>query len=122
MKVLVIGKGAREHALVWKIGRSVYVDELFCFPGNAGISKMARIPDVADDSIESLANFAEKNSIDLTVVGPEDYLAKGIVDLFVSKGLKIFGVNREAASLESSKSFAKEIMKAAGIQIGRAHV
>ncbi len=115
MKVLVVGKGGREHALAWKIAQSFYVDKLFCFPGNAGIAEVAEIPDIADDSIESLLDFAIKESIDLTVVGPEDYLAKGIVDAFEAKGLRIFGVNKDAARLESSKAFAKEVMKAAKI-------
>jgi len=115
MKVFVIGKGGREHALAWKIAQSFYVDELFCFPGNAGIAEIAKIPEIADDSVESLLDFAIRESIDLTVVGPEDYLAKGIVDAFEAKGLRIFGVNRKAAQLESSKAFAKEVMKAAGI-------
>ena len=115
MKVLVVGKGGREHALAWKIAQSFYVDKLFCFPGNAGIAEVAEIPDIADDSVESLLDFAIKESIDLTVVGPEDYLAKGIVDAFEAKGLRIFGVNKEAARLESSKAFAKEVMKAAKI-------
>lgn len=115
MKVLVVGKGGREHALAWKIAQSFYVDKLFCFPGNAGIAKVAEIPDIADDSIESLLDFAIKESIDLTVVGPEDYLAKGIVDAFEAKGLRIFGVSKDAARLESSKAFAKEVMKAAKI-------
>lgn len=115
MKVLVVGKGGREHALAWKIAQSFYVDRLYCFPGNAGIAEIAEIPDIADDSVESLLDFALKESIDLTVVGPEDYLAKGIVDAFEAKGLRIFGVNKEAARLESSKAFAKEVMKAAGI-------
>ena len=115
MKVLVVGKGGREHALAWKIAQSFYVDRLYCFPGNAGIAEIAEIPNIADDSVESLLDFALKESIDLTVVGPEDYLAKGIVDAFEAKGLRIFGVNKEAARLESSKAFAKEVMKAAGI-------
>ncbi len=115
MKVLVVGKGGREHALAWKISQSFYVEKLFCFPGNAGIANIAEIPDIADDSVESLLDFALRESIDLTVVGPEDYLAKGIVDAFEAKGLRIFGVNKEAARLESSKAFAKEVMKAAKI-------
>ena len=115
MKVFVVGKGGREHALVWKIAQSFYVDKVYCFPGNAGISEMAEIPEINDDSVESLLNFALKEDIDLTVVGPEDYLAKGIVDAFEAKGLRIFGVNMEAAKLESSKAFAKEVMKSANI-------
>ena len=115
MKVLVVGKGGREHALVWKIAQSFYVDKVYCFPGNAGIAEIAEIPEIADDSVESLLGFALKEEIDLTVVGPEDYLAKGIVDAFEAKGLRIFGANREAAKLESSKAFAKEVMKSASI-------
>ncbi len=115
MKVLVVGKGGREHALAWKIAQSFYVDKLFCFPGNAGIAEVAEIPDIKDDSVDSLLDFALRESIDLTVVGPEDYLAKGIVDAFEAKGLRIFGVNKEAARLESSKAFAKEVMKSAKI-------
>jgi phosphoribosylamine---glycine ligase len=115
MKVLVVGKGAREHALAWKIAQSPIVKKVFVFPGNAGISKIAAIPAIEDDSVETLSDFALSEGIDLTVVGPEDYLAKGITDVFESKGLKIFGVNREAARLESSKAFAKEVMESAGI-------
>ena len=115
MKVLVVGKGGREHALVWKIAQSFYVDKVYCFPGNAGIAEIAEIPEIPDDSVESLLDFALKEEINLTVVGPEDYLAKGIVDAFEAKGLRIFGANREAAKLESSKAFAKEVMKSASI-------
>ncbi len=115
MKVLVVGKGAREHALAWKIAQSPIVEKVYAFPGNAGISQIANIPDIVNDSIESLSDFALKENIDLTVVGPEDYLAKGITDLFESKGLKVFGVNKVAATLESSKAFAKEVMESANI-------
>lgn len=115
MKVLVVGKGAREHALVWKISQSPLVEKIYSFPGNAGITEIAEVPDMIDDSIDSLCGFAMNNNIDLTVVGPEDYLAKGITDLFEEKGLKIFGVNKAAAALESSKAFAKEVMDSAGI-------
>lgn len=115
MKVLVVGKGAREHALAWKISRSPLVEKVYCFPGNAGISEIAQIPELADDSVNTLADFAKKERIDFTVVGPEDYLAKGIVDHFESLGLKIFGANKNAAKLESSKAFAKEIMDSANI-------
>lgn len=115
MKVLVVGKGAREHALVWKIAQSFYVDKVYCYPGNAGIAEIAEIPQIREDSIQAIADFAASAAIDLTVVGPEDYLAKGIVNEFSRRGLPIFGVNKEAAQLESSKSFAKEVMKSAGI-------
>ncbi len=115
MKVLVIGGGGREHALCWKIVQSPLVTELHAFPGNAGIAKIARIPKLADDSITTLLDYAEREKIDLTVVGPEKYLALGIADLFATEGLHIFGVGAAAARLESSKIFAKEIMKAADI-------
>ena len=115
MKVLVAGKGAREHALAWKISKSPLVEKVCCFPGNAGISEIAEIPSLPDDSVESLAAFALKEGVDLTVVGPEDYLSKGMVDHFESLGLKIFGANKDAAKLESSKAFAKEVMDSAGI-------
>jgi len=121
MKVLVVGKGAREHALAWKIAQSETVDKVFAYPGNAGISEVAVIPVLIDDSIETLCEFALNEKIDLTVVGPEDYLAKGITDLFEAKGLKIFGVNRLAATLESSKAFAKEIMESANIPTASFH-
>lgn len=115
MKVLVVGKGAREHALVWKISQSPLVEKIYAFPGNVGIAEIAQIPDIVNDSIENLYDFAINEKIDLTVVGPEDYLAKGITDLFEGNGLKIFGVNKAAAALESSKAFAKEVMDCAGI-------
>ena len=115
MKVLVVGKGAREHALAWKISKSPLVEKVYCFPGNAGISEIAHIPKLTDDSVNTLAEFAKKEQIGLTVVGPEDYLAEGIVDHFESAGLKIFGANKNAAKLESSKAFAKEIMDSADI-------
>lgn len=115
MKVLVVGKGGREHALAWKIAQSNLVDEVFAFPGNPGIAEVAKIPNLTNDSNEALLAFAKKEGIDLTVVGPENYLADGIADLFEKNGLKIFGVNKKAAELESSKAFAKEIMQSAEI-------
>ena len=115
MKVLVVGKGGREHALAWKISKSPLVEKIYAFPGNAGIAQVAEIPDIKSDDAIDLASFALKEKIDLTVVGPEDYLAKGIVDVFQLNGLKIFGANKAAAVLESSKAFAKEIMDAAKI-------
>lgn len=115
MKVLVVGKGAREHALAWKISKSPLVKKVYAFPGNAGIAQVAEIPDIKSDDIIDLASFALKEKIDLTVVGTEDYLAKGVVDVFQFNGLKIFGANKAAAALESSKAFAKEIMDSAKI-------
>jgi phosphoribosylamine---glycine ligase len=111
MKVLVIGSGGREHALIWKIARSEKVDKIFCAPGNGGIKEIAEIVNIAADDINGLLNFAKKEKIDLTVVGPEIPLAAGIVDIFLKQGLKIFGPVKELAMLEGSKVFAKEILK-----------
>ena len=115
MKVLVVGKGGREHALAWKIAQSEMVEKIYAFPGNPGIAEVAEIPDLPNDSNETLKDFVIKKGIDLTVVGPEAYLAAGIADVFEENGLKIFGVNKNAAQLESSKAFAKEIMQDAKI-------
>lgn len=111
MKVLVLGSGGREHSLVWKIRQSPKVGKLYCAPGNAGIGEMAELVPVGSEEIEGLADFAAKEKIDLTVVGPELPLTLGITDLFKKRGLKIFGPNREAAKLEGSKVFAKEVLK-----------
>ncbi len=119
MKVLVVGGGGREHALCWKIAQSPLVTEVHAFPGNAGIAKIARIPKLADDSTATILDYAKRERIDLTVIGPEKYLALGIADSFAAEGLQIFGVGAEAARLESSKIFAKEIMRAAGIPTAR---
>ena len=111
MKVLVIGGGGREHALVWKISRSQTVDKIYCAPGNAGIGELAECIDVAPHQIDKLALFAQEAKIDLTVVGPELPLTLGIGDLFDRTGLRIFGPSRAAAQLEGSKAFAKQILK-----------
>ncbi len=111
MKVLVVGSGGREHALVWKIAQSPKVTKIYCAPGNAGISGQATIVPVKGNDLNGLLKFALKKKIDLTVVGPEDPLTRGIVDLFESKGLSIFGSNQKAAEIEGSKVFAKEMMK-----------
>jgi phosphoribosylamine--glycine ligase len=111
MKVLVVGGGGREHALVWKIAQSPKVTKIYCAPGNAGISEQAMIVPIKANDLNSLLEFSVKEKIDLTVVGPEDPLTQGIVDLFESKGLFIFGANRKAAKIEGSKAFAKEVMK-----------
>ena len=111
MKILVVGGGGREHALVWKIAQSPKVSKIYCAPGNAGISEHTAIVPVKANDLYSLLEFALKEKIDLTVVGPEDPLTQGIVDLFESKGLFIFGANRKAAEIERSKAFAKETMK-----------
>jgi phosphoribosylamine---glycine ligase len=111
MKVLVVGGGGREHALVWKIVQSPEVTKVYCAPGNAGISEQATTIPIKANDLNGLLEFALKEKIDLTVVGPEDPLTKGIVDLFESKGLFIFGASRKAAEIEGSKAFAKEMMK-----------
>jgi len=110
MKILVIGGGGREHTLAWKLSQSPRVDQVFCAPGNAGTESCARNVEINPENIEGLLAFAQKEGIELTVVGPEAPLVGGIVDLFREKGLKIFGPTREAAALEGSKVFAKEFM------------
>ena len=112
MKILVIGSGGREHALVWKIRQSPRVTKIYCAPGSAAIGELAECVAINPEQIEKLADFAEKEKIDLTVVGPELPLTLGIADLFESRGLKIFGPNKAAAQLEGSKAFAKEILAA----------
>ncbi len=110
MRVLVIGSGGREHALVWKIAQSKLADKIFCAPGNGGISKQAECIDIKTEDIPALLEFAKKEKIDLTVVGPEAPLSAGIVDEFNNYKLRIFGPNKKAAQLEASKVFAKELM------------
>jgi len=122
MKVLVIGNGGRESAIVWKVKQSPLVDEVFAASGNGGIQQLAGCVDIAPDNIHELIRFAENKSIDLTVVGPEVPLVNGIVDFFEEKGLKIFGPNKKAAILEGSKSYAKEFMRKHGIPTGRFRV
>lgn len=111
MNVLVIGSGGREHTLVWKLKQSRKVEKVFCAPGNGGIAAVARCVNIKADNTKSLIEFAQRNKIDLTVVGPEQPLAAGIVDEFRRRKLRIFGPERKAARLESSKVFAKEFMK-----------
>jgi len=115
MKILVIGSGGREHALIWKINQSPKISKIYCAPGNGGIADMAECVPISADDIDKLAEFAKNQSIDLTIVGPEDPLSKGIVDIFEDQGLKVFGASRLAAEIESSKSFAKELMLKYGI-------
>ncbi|MBI4598087.1 MAG: phosphoribosylamine--glycine ligase [Candidatus Omnitrophica bacterium] len=119
MKVLVVGSGGREHALIWKLSQSPEVSQLFCAPGNGGIGDLAELVDIGAEDIESLAEFAESKDIDLTIVGPEAALAKGIVDLFDKRGLRIFGPMKAATRLESSKAFAKNLMKKHHIPTGQ---
>lgn len=115
MKVLVIGGGGREHALVWKLSQSSRVDKIFCAPGNAGVSEVAECLDIKAEDIESLLNFARYEWIDLTVVGAEAPLVLGIVDAFKKAGLRVFGPDASGARLEGSKVFAKDFMRKYGI-------
>jgi phosphoribosylamine--glycine ligase len=111
MKVLVIGGGGREHALVWKIAQSPLVEKVYCAPGNPGTADLAENLPIAVDQLDKLLAFAYENKIDLTVVGPEQPLSLGIVDLFESHGLKVFGPSQKAAFIEGSKAFSKDLMK-----------
>lgn len=115
MKVLVIGSGGREHSLVWKIAQSPLVSKIFCAPGNPGISEIAECIDIEPEQINLLCQFAIKEKIELTVVGPEAPLANGIVDTFSKHNLNIFGPTKNAAILETSKAFAKHLMRKHGI-------
>ena len=119
MKILVIGGGGREHALVWKLGQSRGVSRIFCAPGNAGTLELGENVPIAANDLPALAGFARENRIELTVVGPDDPLAAGIVDFFEREGLRVFGPSQSAARLESSKIFAKELMRKSKIPTAR---
>jgi phosphoribosylamine--glycine ligase len=110
MNVFVIGSGGREHALVWKMAQSPYVEKIFCAPGNGGIDSLAECINIAVDDLKELMHFARKNAVDLTVVGPELPLTLGIVDLFQREHLPIFGPSGAAAQLEGSKAFTKQFL------------
>ncbi len=118
MKVLVVGGGGREHALVWKLAQSPQVSRIYAAPGNAGIARLAECLPIAADDIDALLAFALDNQIDLTVVGPEVPLIAGIVDVFEQQGLRIFGPAREPALLEGSKAYSKGLMLRYGIPTG----
>jgi phosphoribosylamine--glycine ligase len=115
MKVLVIGGGGREHAIIWKLTQSRSVDKIYCCPGNAGIAELAECIEVDQNDFKALLDFVRYEWVDLTIVGPEDPLSKGIVDLFEKEGRKILGPSRTAAQLESSKVFSKDFMRSHGI-------
>jgi len=115
VRVLVIGGGGREHALVWKLAQSRHADRIYCAPGNAGIARLAECINLKPNDLEGLANFAATQKIDLTVVGPEAPLIAGIVDRFEARGLPIFGPATDPARIEGSKIFAKELMTQYGI-------
>lgn len=111
MKVLVIGKGGREHALVYACSKSRLVDKIYAAPGNVGMQPLAELVELRDDDVKGLVAFAKEKQIDLTIVGPESSLSVGVVDAFQAEGLKIFGPRKDAAQVETSKDFAKQIMK-----------
>jgi phosphoribosylamine--glycine ligase len=122
VKVLVVGGGGREHALAWKLSRERGVSDVLCAPGNAGMGDIARLLPVGAGDIEGLARLAEQERVDLTVAGPELPLDRGIADLFIARGLRLFGPTRAAAQLECSKVFAKEFMARHGIPTARYRV
>jgi len=111
MKILVIGSGGREHALTWKLRQSPYADRIFCAPGNGGTAEIAENVPIPVSDLKALVSFAKENRIDLTVVGPDDPLAAGVVDLFTAEKLRAFGPDKSAARIEASKIFAKELMR-----------
>lgn len=110
MKVMVVGGGGREHALVWKIAQSGKVSKIFCAPGNAGIAKLAQCVPIGAEDISALTDFAKREKIDLTIVGPEAPLCAGIVDEFQRRGLRIFGPTKSAAEIEGSKVFCRQLL------------
>ncbi|MDF2512085.1 MAG: phosphoribosylamine--glycine ligase [Herbinix sp.] len=111
MKVLIIGSGGREHAIACKVAQNPKVKHLYCAPGNAGIAGVAECIEVGVGEFEKLADFAEREEIDLTIVGPDDPLVGGIVDVFEERGLRVFGPRKNAAVIEGSKAFSKDLMK-----------
>ena len=115
MKVLIVGSGGREHAIAWKAAKSSRVDKIYCAPGNAGISEIAECVNIGAMEFEKLAAFVKEQSIDLTVIGMDDPLVGGIVDVFEQEGLRVFGPKKNAAILEDSKAFSKDLMKKYGI-------
>ncbi|HZS18976.1 MAG TPA: phosphoribosylamine--glycine ligase [Candidatus Udaeobacter sp.] len=120
MKILVVGTGGREHALVWKLGRSPGAARIFCAPGNAGTAEIAENVAISVNDLNGLVRFARENRIGLTVVGPDDPLAAGIADLFIAEKLRVFGPTKSAARVEASKIFAKEVMRARNIPTAEA--
>jgi len=111
MKVLIVGSGGREHAIAWSVAQSKRVDKIYCAPGNGGISRYAECVSIGAMEFEKLANFAKEKEIDLTIIGMDDPLVGGIVDVFEEKGLRVFGPRKNAAIIEGSKSFSKDLMK-----------
>jgi phosphoribosylamine---glycine ligase len=122
MKILVIGGGGREHALTWKLRQSPHAERIFCAPGNAGTGEIGENVAIAASDLQALVRFAKENRVDLTVVGPDDPLAAGIVDLFAAERLRAFGPTKSAACIEASKVFAKELMRAQKIPTAEASI
>jgi phosphoribosylamine--glycine ligase len=121
VKILIIGSGGREHALAWKLKQSPEVERIFCAPGNAGTALVGENVPIGATDLAALVRFAKQNAIGLTVVGPDDPLALGLVDLFLAQGLRIFGPSKTAAKLESSKIFAKDLMRRKNIPTAQAN-
>lgn len=115
MKVFIVGSGGREHAIAWSVSKSSRVEKIYCAPGNAGISELAECVDISAMDLEGLADFAQEKQIDLTIIGMDDPLVAGAVDVFKARGLKVFGPDQKAAVLEGSKAFSKDLMKKYGI-------
>ena len=111
MKVLIVGSGGREHAIAWSVAKSPKVEKIYCAPGNAGISEYAECVAIGAMEFEKLADFAQEKAIDLTIIGMDDPLVGGVVDVFEARGLKVFGPRKNAAILEGSKAFSKDLMK-----------
>src|SRR5436190_24227182 len=120
MKILIIGSGGREHALAWKLRQSSCIERILCAPGNAGTEAIAENVAIPAGDLKALVRFAKENRIDLTVVGPDDPLAAGIVDLFAAEKLRVFGPTKSAARIEASKIFAKELMRSQKIPTAEA--
>ncbi len=122
MKILVVGSGGREHTLCWKIAQSPLVEKLYCAPGNAGTALVAENVAISAEDVEALAEFAESNAVDLTVIGPEAPLVAGLTDMLSAKGLKAFGPTKAGAELEGSKAFTKSICEKYSVPTGKAAV
>ena len=111
MKILVVGGGGREHAIVWKIAQSPKVDKIYCAPGNGGIAELDECVDIGATDIENMVKFAEEKAVDLVMVAPDDPLVLGMVDAMEKDGIRAFGPRANAAIIEGSKAFSKELMK-----------
>ena len=119
MKILVVGGGGREHTLVWKISQSPLAGKIYCAPGNGGIAKIAECVPIKATDIDGIVKFSRENEIDMVVVAPDDPLAMGMVDALEDAGIRAFGPRKNAAVIESSKAFSKELMKKYGIPTAR---